>query len=74
MLSQVFPLIKTAWNTMSAWLFNFMDTFGWAYFAGSIFVMLIVRNVIYPMMKAGVGAADGVQKNIPKDARWEEVE
>lgn len=58
MFGDAFNLIVTAWNGTIDKIWSIFDALGaWNYVLGVIFTMLIVRNVVYPLMKAGVASA-----------------
>lgn len=67
LFEDAFSLIEQAWNGMIYHIWNIFDSIGaWGYVLGVIFTMLIVRNVVYPLMKAqvaSVGASDRARRS-----------
>lgn len=68
---QAWSLITYAWNGMTNYIFEFFDSIGvWGYILAVIFSMMVVRNILYPLMKegvaSGVGAADRARKRRKK--------
>lgn len=58
MFEDAFSLIVEAWNGMIDKIWLIFDSLGaWGYVIGVIFTMLIVRNVVYPLMKSSVASA-----------------
>lgn len=58
MFEDAFSLIVETWNGMIDKIWLIFDSLGaWGYIIGVIFTMLIVRNVVYPLMKSSVASA-----------------
>lgn len=79
LFDQVWAMFTYAWDVMTSYIFDFFDTLGvWGVIVAVIFSMLVVRNILYPLMKegvvSGVGMSDRASKNRPMDAEFREVD
>lgn len=64
---QAFNVIKIAINGTLPKIWEIFDTIGaWKYVIAVIFSMLIIRNLLYPMMKEGVYSGSDLVKRSRK--------
>lgn len=78
MFEQCFNLIKSAVDRTLPLIWSIFDTIGaWKYVIAVIFATLVIRNLLYPMLKEGVvngmGSDSSRYGDAPIDAEFTEV-
>lgn len=75
MLDTIIIGLTTAFNAVSAFMLRIFESTGTAFLVlGTLFAMFVVRFIIYPGLKGGVGSSDKASRSRVLDAEYKELE